>query len=132
MDLIERGGGNTCCYLNVGGETTWDAASEPLKQRIERGLERMAAMAQMRVILINLISNLVPCDEMATVIGDYFRSRLPPAAEPILVVRLIGCQGDRARQVLAKAHLTLVTDLEAAVSQAIALAYPDAPPTTAR
>lgn len=136
MDLLEQGGGQTCCYFNVGGETNWDAAAETFKQRLQQGLEQIAAMGQVRVILVNLISNLVPCDEMAAVIGDFARSRRlqpnaaaqRPGVAPTLVVRLVGCQGDRARQVLAQVQQPLLTELDAAIRQAIAHTQPQMSP----
>lgn len=139
MDLVEQGGGQTACYFNIGGETCWNASPAVFKQRMEQGLMQMARESKIRVILVNLISSLVSCDEMAEVIVAYLRQRQGPAnalgplaAEhllaqasqvPALVVRLVGCQHDRARNLLASVQMTLIEDLDEAVTQAIALTH---------
>lgn len=137
LDLVCQAGGKPASFLNIGGETQWDASTDVLKQRLERGLELMGQNKQVRVILVNLISNLVPCDEIADIITAYWQRRTPkvrPLTElrpdtliaqanrlPALVVRLVGSQSDRARELLATISLPLVDNLDETVTQAVAL-----------
>jgi len=141
MDLVEQAGGVTASFLNIGGETRWDTLPEVLKQRLSEGLEILAQQKSIRVILINLISSLVPCDEIAEVIVTHAKCRLPqPQPQPLarrsslrpettifstlnrgpeLVVRLAGCQSDRARTLLENAQLSLLENLDEAVTEAL-------------
>lgn len=136
MDLVGQAGGKTASFLNIGGENRWDSSPELLKSRLEQGLNLMSQHKSVRVILINLISNLVPCDEIAEVIGAYLERQTPrpglvirpdgvftpPKRRPSLVVRLVGSQSDRARTELETAHLSLIENLDEAVTEAVSLA----------
>jgi succinyl-CoA synthetase beta subunit len=137
LDLVCQAGGKPASFLNIGGETQWDASADVLKQRLETGLELMGQNKQVRVILVNVISNLVPCDEIADIITTYWQRRTPkirPLSElrpdtliaqtnrlPALVVRLVGSQSDRARELLATVSLPLIDNLDETVTQAITL-----------
>jgi succinyl-CoA synthetase beta subunit len=138
LDLVCQAGGKPASFLNIGGETQWDASPDLLKQRLEQGLDLMGQNKQVRVILVNLLSNLVPCDEIAEIITTYCQrrtSKVRPLSDlrpdtliaqanrsPTLVVRLVGCQSDRARELLATVSLSLVDDLDETVTQTVALA----------
>lgn len=138
MDLLGQAGGTVATFLNVGGETRWDASPELLKHRLMQGLELMTQQKNIRVILVNLISNLVPCDDITDVIVTYLEHRSPKPrpltyAEPVrpepsfspvkrgpaLVIRLVGCQSDRARSQLEAAQLSLIESLDEAVTEAM-------------
>jgi succinyl-CoA synthetase beta subunit len=137
LDLVYQAGGKPASFLNIGGETQWNASCDLLKQRLQEGLDLMAQNKQIRVILINLISNLVPCDDIAEVIAGFCQRRstkLRPVTElrpdtiiaqagrtPALVVRLVGCQSDLAREILTAVPLTLVDSLDETVNQAVTL-----------
>ncbi|MDX2231243.1 MAG: succinate--CoA ligase subunit beta [Leptolyngbyaceae cyanobacterium bins.349] len=152
MDLVGEAGGKTASFLNIGGETRWDTSPDLLKQRLAQGLELMTQQKSIRVILINLISNLVPCDEMAEVIIAYLKRRAPQPrpialrseairpdpvrADPVfsptkrgpaLVIRLIGCQSDRARTLLEAAQLSLLENLDEAVTEALSFVKTELP-----
>ncbi len=152
MDLVRQAGGKTACFLNIGGEARWDASPEWVQERLAKGLEIMSQQKNMRVILVNLISSLVPCDAIAEVIAAYLerRSLKPPASllpplplrteplrpetvfsatnrGPALVVRLVGCQSDRARTQLAAAQLSLVESLDEAVTEAVSFVKAEPP-----
>lgn len=154
MDLVGQAGGATASFLNIGGETRWDATPDLLKQRLGQGLELMSQQKSIRVILINLISSLVPCDDISEVILAYLerRSLKPPTTAlhahpirsspvrsdpvfsatnrgPALVVRLVGCQSDRARLELEGAQLSLIENLDEAVTEAISFVKAELPNT---
>lgn len=153
MDLVEQAGGKTASFLNIGGETRWDASPELLKYRFAQGLELMSQQKSMRVILINLISSLVPCDDIAEVIVAYVKRRSPknqsvslngqPTSHsgslrsdtvfsttnrgPALIVRLVGCQSDRARTELEAVQLSLIENLDEAVTEALSFVKAELP-----
>lgn len=139
MDLVGQAGGKTVSFLNIGGENRWDSSPDLLKSRLEHGLDVISQHKSVRVILINLISNLVPCDQVAEVIVSYLERTTPrprlvdirpdvvftqPRRRPSLVVRLVGSQSDRARTQLEVAHLSLIENLDEAVTEAVSLAKP--------
>jgi len=144
MDLVGQAGGTTASFLNIGGETRWDASPDLIRHRLSQGLELLSQQKMIRVILINLISSLVPCDEIADVILAYLeqRSLKPQLAShsgqlvrpnnlrpdtifstttrgPALVVRLVGCQSDYARTQLEKVQISLIDNLDEAVTEAV-------------
>lgn len=137
MDLICAAGGKPASFLNIGGENQWNASPAMLRQRLERGLELMIQTKQVRVLLVNLVSSLIPCDEIAEVIIACLRRRVreprgvseirPDALIthtlriPQMVVRVVGHDSDRARTELETAQVTIVDSLDDAVAQTIAL-----------
>ena len=143
MDLVAQAGGQTASFVNIGAETHWDASPDLLKHRLATALDLLTQQKSTRVILVNLISTLVPCDELAEVLVHHVQQRsLKPLATPIrpssrrgepkfapvkrgpaVIVRLVGTHCDRAQNVLAEGQLSLVDSLDAAVSDAIAIAH---------
>ncbi len=146
-DLVTEAGGIPASFLNIGGETRWDASPDLLKTRLAQGLEMLTQHKSIRVILVNLISTLVPCDELAEVIIQFMQqralrprptplrstpirgdSKLTPAQrDPSLVIRLVGAQSDRARTQLEAANLSLTETLDEAVTAALALTNHERP-----
>ncbi|MBW4470857.1 MAG: succinate--CoA ligase subunit beta [Stenomitos rutilans HA7619-LM2] len=138
MDAVSQAGGKPAAFLTIGGETQWDATPERLREQLERGLEQMAQTKYVRVLLINLVSGLIPCDDIAGVIATYLLSRvrkprsiseISPEALishatrfPQLVVRLVGRDRDSARSCLETVQISLIDSLNDAVTQAVTLA----------
>ena len=140
MDLVCQSGGKPACVLNIGGETHWDSSPDVLHEHLERGLEHMTQMRQVRVLLINLVSGLLPCDKTAEIILTYLNRRIrePRGVSeirsgtlvthtvrvPELVVRLVGNQCDLATSQLTATQVKLAGSLDEAVAQAVALTKP--------
>lgn len=142
MDMVCQAGGKPASFLNIGGETRWDFCHTTLSQRLDSGLELMMQHKHMRVVLINLISSLVPCDEIAALITssleriktnppppntkvNKLRSTpltLPPVRTPSLVVRLVGNQCESAQALLEAAQIPMLSSLDDAVMRAVVLA----------
>jgi succinyl-CoA synthetase beta subunit len=138
MDAVSQAGGYPAVFLNLGGETQWDASPAGLCEQLERGLEQMVQTKQVRVLLINLVSGLIPCDDIATVITKYLLSRMrkprsiseisPEALIahatrfPQLVVRLVGRDRELARSRLETVQVSLIDSLNEAVTHAVTLA----------
>lgn len=137
MDAIAQAGGKPAIFLNIGGETQWNASPTTLREQLEQGLEQMIQMKQVRVLLINLVSGLLPCDEIAAIIAQLLLSRIrkprsiseisPEALMahtvrfPQLVVRLVGRDRDAARSQLEAVQIPLLESLAEAVTQAVTL-----------
>lgn len=138
LDLLCQAGGKPACFLNIGGENQWNASPSNLRDRLARGLEQMAQTRQVRVLLVNLVSNLIPCDEIADVIATFLKRRVrePRGISeirpdtlithtiriPQMVVRLVGSEGGQAKAQLAETQVTVVDDLDEAVAQSVRLA----------
>jgi succinyl-CoA synthetase beta subunit len=138
MDAVAQAGAKPAVFLNIGGETQWDASPTALRDQLERGLEQMVQTKQVRVLLINLVSGLIPCDEIAAVIANALLSRvrkprsiteISPEALiaqatrfPQLVVRLVGRDRDLARARLESVQVSLIDSLDEAVNQTASLA----------
>ena len=141
IDLVCQAGGKPASFLNIGGETHWNSSCITLRDRLEQGLEQMTQSKQTRVLLINLVSGLVPCNEVAEVIVAYMKRRIReprhisemremraadnvlvhPVRFPRLVVRLVGREVEQARSILAEVQISLIDDLDKAVTQAVSL-----------
>ena len=137
MDAVSQAGGKPAAFLNISGETQWDTSPTALRDQLERGLDQMVQIKQVRVLLINLVSGLIPCDEIAAVIANALMSRLRKTRSltelspealiaqanrfPQLVVRLVGRDRDRARSRLESVQVPLVNSLNEAVTQTVAL-----------
>lgn len=137
MDAVAQAGGKPVAFLTIGGETQWNTTPESLCKQLERGLEQMVQTKQVRVLLINLVSGLIPSDDIAAVIARYLLSRvrkprsiseISPEALiaqatrfPQLVVRLVGQDRDSARSRLEAVQVSLVDSLNDAVTQAVTL-----------
>jgi succinyl-CoA synthetase beta subunit len=137
MDLVYAAGGRPASFLNIGGETQSDSSPLALRQRLAQGLELMTQMKQVRVLLVNLVSGLMPCDEIAEVIATYLNRRVrePRGVSeirpdtlithtiriPQIVVRLVGNDRDRARELLSATQIAFVETLDEAVTQSVAI-----------
>lgn len=137
MDLVCQAGGKPISVLNVGGENQWNATPDSLRQRLEDGLMLMTQNKQVRVLLVNLVSSLIPCDEIAQVITTYTKRRVrePRGVSeirpdtlithtlriPQIVVRLVGTGCEQAKTELEAANVLIADSLDAAVAQAVTL-----------
>jgi succinyl-CoA synthetase beta subunit len=138
MDLICQAGGKPACFLNIGGETQWNSSPIALRERLEKGLELMTQTKQVRVLLVNLVSSLIPCDDIAQVIVNFLQRRVreprgiseirPDALIthtlriPQMVVRLVGSECEMAKDQLATSHVPIVDTLDEAVARTVSLA----------
>lgn len=146
VDLIGAAGGKLAAFLNLGGETQVESSPTILQERLAQGLEQMAQVRQVRVLLVNLVTGLLPTEAMAEVIAAYLqrRSREPRGVSeirpdtlithtvriPQMVVRLAGntpldrdntaCSSDNL--LLTATQITVVQSLDEAVSQSVSFA----------
>ena len=135
MDLVGQAGGKSANFLNIGSETHYDWRPETLCERLETGLEAIAQNKQVKVVLINLVTGTVPCDQIADSIAQFFQrqsrnvrsisetrqevivSRV--ARAPQLVVRLVGSRVMEAKERLSTTQAIVVDDLDMAVSKVV-------------
>jgi len=135
MDLVCQSGGKPANFLDIGSETHYSCMPDILGERLENGLEAIAQNKQVRVVLINLVSGTVSCEQIADAIVRFLQhqsrkvrsisearedglvSRV--ARNPQLVVRLVGSHLAEAKERLSTTQALIIDDLEIAVSQAV-------------
>ncbi len=135
MDLVCQSGGKPANFLDIGSETHYSCMPDILGERLENGLEAIAQNKQVRVVLINLVSGTVPCDQIAEAIVRFLQrqsrkvrsiseardeglvSRV--ARTPQLVIRLVGSCLIEAKEQLSTTQALVIDDLEIAVSQTV-------------
>lgn len=124
LDMVCQAGGNPAHVLNIGGECRYSWSTAMLLERVERGLSMLTQLPNIRVILVNIFSNGVPCSQIAATIARHVRLNAHEPG-PRLVVRLVGQQLDQARDILSAVDLSLVDQLDAAVDQVITISHPE-------
>jgi succinyl-CoA synthetase beta subunit len=110
MDLIALFGAKPANFLDVGG------SSNP--QKVLDAFSILLANKNITVILVNIFGGITRCDDIAR--GIIMAKQKLGIAKP-MVVRLIGTNADRGRELLAEAGITALSDLIAAIRQAVAL-----------
>jgi succinyl-CoA synthetase beta subunit len=111
MDLIQHYGGRPANFLDVGG------SSNP--EKVTTALEIIQSDPDVRVILFNIFGGITRCDDVAQ--GLLMALEDSPPRVPI-VVRLIGTNEERARELLRGASLQTAAGMDEVVQKAIAAA----------
>lgn len=120
LDLVNQAGGKPANFLNLGGESDYRLPPNLLQERMQQGLDWMMQNADLNVILINLVGSVVPCDQIADVIGVYLNQRRA-GQRPTFVMRLVGQNFETAKQSLAALDVSVFDQLDAAIARAVAL-----------
>jgi len=124
LDSLYKAGLKPAAFVNVAGKAQAGWMPGDLCERIELGLDMVTIDDRVRVLLVNIISSLTPGDRIAAAIGAYWqrRTRMGNSGSDLhAIVRLVGSELDRARDILKDLPVTVVESLDEAVSQAITL-----------
>jgi len=111
MDLVKYYGGEPANFLDIGG------SSNP--QKVVAALQIITADPGVRAILFNIFGGITRCDDVANGIVQATQQltlRVP------MVIRLTGTNEREAVAILTRAGYTALTDMDAAVQQAVARA----------
>jgi succinyl-CoA synthetase beta subunit len=111
MDLVKYYGGEPANFLDIGG------SSNP--EKVVNALRIITADPKVRVILFNIFGGITRTDDVANGIVQALNEN--PIKLP-LVIRLTGTNEEAAVQILAGRGMTAMTDMDAAVRQAVSLA----------
>jgi succinyl-CoA synthetase beta subunit len=137
MDWIDQAGGKPFCSVNIGGETDHAWSVEKFSARLIEALLQIAQYAQVKVILINLASGIIPQEALVKAVLSFLQSRsgLVRAEEPgvtrlnfapKVVVRLAGAQAFTPSEPLTTAlnhpQVTVCDELEVAIATVIKIA----------
>lgn len=110
MDLVKYYGGEPANFLDIGG------SSNP--EKVINALRIITSDPQVRVILFNIFGGITRTDDVAN--GIVAAIRQQPLAVP-LVIRLTGTNEAEALQILGRAGLSAMTDMDEAVRSAVSL-----------
>jgi succinyl-CoA synthetase beta subunit len=143
LDLVANAGGYPGMCLNLRHSFLTDTSPTTFCERLETGLNILAADPSIQVILINFLGTIPQVEQMAEVIAKFVqqdRSEINSQALlsngnknqlmahlPRLVIRLAGSEFNATRKYLAKLKtqcdaLIVVENLDAAVAEAIHVA----------
>jgi succinyl-CoA synthetase beta subunit len=109
MDLVKYYGGDPANFLDIGG------SSSP--QKVVDALRIITAEPSVRAILFNIFGGITRCDDVAN--GIVQATRKFPIKVP-LIIRLTGTNEAEAVRILTDAGFSALTDMDAAVKQAVA------------
>ncbi len=108
MDLVKYYGGEPANFLDIGG------SSNP--QKVITALKIISADSNVQSVLFNIFGGITRCDDVAKGIVaaiEEFELGRP------LVIRLTGTNEREAVQILEKAGLTALLDMDEAVQKAV-------------
>ncbi len=110
MDLVKQFRGEPANFLDVGGGADPD--------RIAAALRIVAADRSVNTILFNIFGGIVRCDRVAE---GVLRAREQTGINLPIVMRLVGTNEDKARELLAGSDLIMEPTMSAAAQKAVEL-----------
>jgi succinyl-CoA synthetase beta subunit len=111
MDLVKYYGGEPANFLDIGG------SSNP--EKVVTALKIITSDPKVRAILFNIFGGITRCDDVAN--GIVAATRQFKVGRP-LVIRLTGTNEQAALKILEGAGMSALTDMDAAVEQAVKVA----------
>src|SRR5687767_3838699 len=111
MDLVKFYGGDPANFLDIGG------SSNP--EKVVAALRIITSDPSVRAILFNIFGGITRTDDVAN--GIVTATRQNPLKVP-LVIRLTGTNEELALEILKKAGMSAMTDMDEAVKKAVQLA----------
>jgi succinyl-CoA synthetase beta subunit len=111
MDLVKYYGGEPANFLDIGGSSNPD--------KVVTALKIITADAKVKAILFNIFGGITRCDDVAN--GIVAATRQFKVERPI-VIRLTGTNEKEAVQILEGVGMRALTDMDAAVEQAVKVA----------
>jgi len=111
MDLVKYYGGDPANFLDIGG------SSNP--EKVVSALRIITSDPNVKAILFNIFGGITRTDDVAN--GIVTATRQNPLKVP-LVIRLTGTNEELALEILKKAGMSAMTDMDEAVKKAVELA----------
>ena len=111
MDLVKYYGGDPANFLDIGG------SSNP--EKVVSALRIITSDPNVKAILFNIFGGITRTDDVAN--GIVTATRDNPLKVP-LVIRLTGTNEEIALEILKKAGMSAMTDMDEAVKKAVELA----------
>lgn len=111
MDVIKLTGGSAANFLDVGGSSNPNKVLEAMRILLKN--------EHLKVILINIFGGITRCDDIAQ--GILWARQQFDISVPI-VIRLIGTNEEKGREMLRKEGLIAVRNMNEAIVEAVRLA----------
>ncbi|MDP2600233.1 MAG: ADP-forming succinate--CoA ligase subunit beta [Deltaproteobacteria bacterium] len=110
MDIIKLSGGAPCNFLDVGGSATQETVTEAFKIILRN--------SKVKAIFVNIFGGILKCDLLAA--GIVAAAKELGVKVP-LVVRLLGTNVEKGKEVLKKSGLNIISedDFAAAAKKAV-------------
>ena len=108
MDIIQHKGGEPANFLDIGGGAS--------AEKVAAALRIILADPQVKTVLINIFGGITRCDEVANGIRQILKDL---DTEIPFIIRLVGTNEDKGRQILADAHLGTAETLQEAAEKAV-------------
>lgn len=108
MDIIQHKGGQPANFLDIGGGAS--------AEKVAAALRIILADPQVKTILINIFGGITRCDEVANGIRQIMvdlNTSIP------FIIRLVGTNEEKGRQILADANLVTAETLQEAAEKAV-------------
>lgn len=122
LDLVHSAGGRPANLLNIGRDVSGERLPATLAERIENGLDLITRDKSARVVLVNLLGSIAPCEEIAQVVASYLQRVPRTGRSPQVVLRLAGNDFEAAKTQLADLPIFVTDHLDEAIAKTIALA----------
>ena len=110
MDIIQHKGGQPANFLDIGGGAS--------AEKVAAALRIILADSQVKTVLINIFGGITRCDEVANGIRQILvdlDTNIP------FIIRLVGTNEEKGRQILANANLSTAETLQEAAEKAVLL-----------
>lgn len=124
-DLVNKAGGKTANFLNVGSDSSHLTPPDTLSERVRTALDVLSQNRSLKVVLINILPGVVSCEQVAKAIAAHLRQR--NGSRLSCVVRVVGQDFEAAREQLAALEVPVLLDLDAAIAQTITLSKSKVP-----
>ena len=124
-DLVNKAGGKTANFLNVGSDSSHLTPPNSLPERIRTALDVLSQNRSLKVVLINILPGVVSCEQVAKAIAAHLRQR--NGSRLSCVVRVVGRDFEAAREQLAALEVPVLLDLDTAIAQTITLSKSKVP-----
>lgn len=108
MDVIKFAGGSAANFLDVGG------SSNP--EKVINAMRILMRNKELKVILVNIFGGITRCDDVAEGI---LTARQEQNIDLPVVIRLIGTNEEKGREMLSKAGLVTTREMTDAVHEAV-------------
>lgn len=99
MDIVKLAGGEPCNFLDVGGGASQETVTEAFKIILRN--------AKVKAIFVNIFGGILKCDLLAS--GIVAAAKELGVKVP-LVVRLLGTNVDRGREILKESGLNIISE----------------------
>lgn len=111
LDLVSFYGGHPANFLDIGGGVA--------PQTMKRAMEIALALPRLKALLVSIFAGINRCDDIALGIVSALKET---KTDVPLVIRLIGTNEERGREILKDAGFIALREAEDAVKEVVALA----------